>query len=105
MSSLFLGPRWVGNLCPMPLPQPLRLFQQCVDNSSDVGEAPSWGPLLFQDVVGLTQGFLGGEGEGLRLSAPLHLLLCTSLLLTEGRVGNTLEELGQRGLTGWPFKV
>lgn len=57
MSSLFLGPRWVGDLCPMPLPQPLRMFQQCVDDSSDVGEAPSWGPLLFQDVVGLTQEF------------------------------------------------
>lgn len=89
----------------MPLPQPLRLFQQCMDDSSDVREAPSWGPLLFQDVVGLTQGFLGGGGEGLRLSAPLHLLLWASLLVTEGRMGDTLEELGQRGLTGWPFKV
>lgn len=47
----------------MPLPQPLRLLQQCVDDSSDVGEAPSWGPLLFQDVVGLAQGLLGGGAQ------------------------------------------
>lgn len=69
-SSLFLGPRWVGDLCPMPLPQPLRLFQQCMDDSSDVREAPSWGPLLFQDVVGLTQGFLGGGGGGAQVKCP-----------------------------------
>lgn len=41
----------------------LRLFQKCVEDSSDVREAPSRGPLLVQDVVGLAQGLLG-EGPG-----------------------------------------
>lgn len=54
---------WVpGWSWPCALPQPLRLFQQCVDDSSDVREAPSWSPLLFQDVMGLAQGLLGGRG-------------------------------------------
>lgn len=39
----------------LPPPSPLRPVQQGVDDSSDVGEAPSRGPLLFQDVVGLAQ--------------------------------------------------
>lgn len=63
------GPGRVAALHPRP--QPLRPFQQCVDDSSDVGEAPSRSPLLLQDVVGLAQGLLEG---GARLSS-CHLLL------------------------------
>lgn len=38
-----------------------------MEDSSDVGKAPARGPLLFQDVVGLAQGLLGG-GAALSLS-------------------------------------
>lgn len=38
-----------------------------MEDSSDVREAPAGGPLLFQDVVGLAQGLLGG-GAGLSFS-------------------------------------
>lgn len=55
------GPMVVGAQSPQPLP--LRLFQKCVKDSSDVREAPSRGPFLFQDVVGLAQGLLGGGAQ------------------------------------------
>lgn len=48
---------------PAPLPPPLRPFQQRVDHSGDVGEAPARGRLLLQDVVGLAQGLLGGGAQ------------------------------------------
>lgn len=53
----------MGSWGPGPQPLPLRLFQKCVKDSSDVREAPSRGPFLFQDVVGLAQGLLGGGAQ------------------------------------------
>lgn len=60
-SALRAGPVVVGG--PEPQPLPLRLFQKCVKDSSDVRETPSRGPFLFQDVVGLAQGLLGGGAQ------------------------------------------
>lgn len=57
--SLLVRSSVPGSGGPAPLPPPLRPFQQCVEDSSDVGETPSGGHLLFQDVVGLAQGLLG----------------------------------------------
>lgn len=73
-----------------------------MDDSSDVGEAPSRGPLLFQDVMGLAQGLLGG---GAQVKFPLSPCFLASLPFSEGRMGETLKKPGQTGLTGWPFEV
>ena len=62
-----------------------------MDDSSDVGEALSRGPLLFQDVVGLAQGLLG-EGAWVKFPLSPPPLGCG--------VGDTLKEPGPRGLTG-----
>lgn len=74
-------------------------FQQCVDDSSDVREAPSWGPLLFQDVMGLAQGLLGG---GARVKFPMSPCSLGFPALPGSRVGETPKKPGQTGLTGWP---
>lgn len=87
LSSLFLGSRLGRG--PAPRPQPLRPFQQRMDDSSDVWEAPARGPLLFQDVVGLAQGLLGG---GAQVKFPL------SPPPVSCRLGDTQRESGQRGL-------